>query len=481
VEIDAGGRKAISVRLEPAAGGGAVAVTPKPPQTPVARNDTDGFVPLFNGKDLSDWFIESGEQNSWRVMNGELVAAGPKYSANYWQDQGWLMTKREYSDFILRLQFKQSTSAETSSGGVALRAVPGETVRMSKPEVTYADDTPFQLNVVCGDAPYTLTNAVPTGSLMWSPGAPRLPGTLSGLRKVGEWNDMEIEMRGQALRVVVNGIEVQKVSFDADKPRANPAAALSRTSGCIGLIKRLEEIRYRNIEIKELSPSKVSPNWPGKSEPYIVAKWLFIVPRQGERLISLFSNGRIDSPNGAGRWVKYSDSLMVLRWPGAPAQIGGTWVDICSISADGKSFTATNQRGNPTTGILKYSISDEKAAPAKEPVKPADKLVSGSIWKGQRTYTKQYYNGVSVTYELHIVKRDGNTFTGIKFDNGANRNRADVTGDLNNGTITWKEPAGKATLWIKGRIESDKIKLSIDIHWPGGVVNHYADGELTRR
>jgi hypothetical protein len=33
-----------------------------------------GFVPLFNGKDLTGWVVDSGDENAWRVKDGELVA-----------------------------------------------------------------------------------------------------------------------------------------------------------------------------------------------------------------------------------------------------------------------------------------------------------------------------------------------------------------------------------------------------------------------
>ena len=36
----------------------------------------DGFVRIFNGKDLTGWVVDSGDQSAWQAMNGELVASG---------------------------------------------------------------------------------------------------------------------------------------------------------------------------------------------------------------------------------------------------------------------------------------------------------------------------------------------------------------------------------------------------------------------
>jgi hypothetical protein len=100
-----------------------------------------------------------------------------------------------------------------------------------------------------------------TGSLWWSvntaePAAWRLPpDNMAAHKKVGEWNDMGIEMQGQSLRVAVNGRDVQKVMLNKTKTSTNPMPGLSRFSGRIGLLKRAAEVRYRKIEIKELPPN----------------------------------------------------------------------------------------------------------------------------------------------------------------------------------------------------------------------------------
>lgn len=76
----------------------------------------------------------------------------------------------------------------------------------------------------------------------------------------------------------------------------------------------------------------------------VIAKWRH---RPG-RFVVLFSNGRINDPNGKNSWIIAKRSLL-LRWvnPEAP---GGAWVDKCKISVDGKTYNGTNQQGATISG-----------------------------------------------------------------------------------------------------------------------------------
>src|SRR5262249_34344228 len=74
-----------------------------------APSEHGTFVPLFNGKDLSGWFVESTDEKDWRLEAGELVSKGfgPSPPKNFWIHNGYLLSDREYSDFVLRCQFRQ--------------------------------------------------------------------------------------------------------------------------------------------------------------------------------------------------------------------------------------------------------------------------------------------------------------------------------------------------------------------------------------
>jgi pimeloyl-ACP methyl ester carboxylesterase len=74
--------------------------------------ETAGFVPLFNGKDLSGW---EGDTALWSARDGKLVGTSPGLKYN-----DFLATEREYGDFMLRLTFRLADGKGNS--GVQFRS-----------------------------------------------------------------------------------------------------------------------------------------------------------------------------------------------------------------------------------------------------------------------------------------------------------------------------------------------------------------------
>src|SRR5215218_1751883 len=69
---------------------------------PAGSASEAGFVPLFDGKDLSQWIIPEGDNGHWKVVDGVIdydarsEAPGNKN----------LVSKREFGDFVLRLDWR---------------------------------------------------------------------------------------------------------------------------------------------------------------------------------------------------------------------------------------------------------------------------------------------------------------------------------------------------------------------------------------
>ena len=75
-----------------------------------------GFEPLFNGRDLAGWRIEGGELQggdlaAWTVEDGNIVALGRDY-----RSRSFLLTEREFTDFLVRLEFNLATRANSAIG-----------------------------------------------------------------------------------------------------------------------------------------------------------------------------------------------------------------------------------------------------------------------------------------------------------------------------------------------------------------------------
>ena len=137
----------------------------------------------------------------------------------------------------------------------------------------------------------------------------------------------------------------------------------------------------------------------------------------------------------------------------------------------------------PTGGALGPPGGD-RAPPSAPPVaRPPDPtaaslLREGTVWSGQRSYRKGVYGGNTVSYYLHIRKRDGNTFEGHVFVNDKNRNRWEVEGEVDGESITWREFTG-ASITSRGTVVGDAIWFNFTGDYGGGRTNE-GDGRLTR-
>jgi serine/threonine protein kinase len=191
---------------------------------------------LLNGEDLSRWIRDGGSGTDMHLENGDLVVSG---TGDY-RKLGWFLSDRSFSDFILRFEFQLSRGANS---GVALRAKGGDRVAglPVHPEVSLLDAG---------------KRAEETGTFAWSNSLRSqdwLPlDRRSHLNPVGQWNAMEIELRGKALRVNINGSDVltKDLTTLAARPQALPG--IKRDSGSIGFQAHTGTVRFRNIRVEEL-------------------------------------------------------------------------------------------------------------------------------------------------------------------------------------------------------------------------------------
>ena len=92
--------------------------TSSAPAGPGSDDDSAAtWLDLFNGTDLSGWTVKCKPADRdypfWKVADGTIVAdsmSGPK------PDYVWLMTHKEYGDFVLRLEFQAFRDSPGNSG-----------------------------------------------------------------------------------------------------------------------------------------------------------------------------------------------------------------------------------------------------------------------------------------------------------------------------------------------------------------------------
>src|SRR5262249_51642284 len=85
---------------------------PEAPKAAELKLAPSGFVPLFNGKDLTGWKPHPGQPGNWRVENGVLFGWGAQGSHLY-SERG------DYKDFYLRIEARINDGGD---GGVFLRS-----------------------------------------------------------------------------------------------------------------------------------------------------------------------------------------------------------------------------------------------------------------------------------------------------------------------------------------------------------------------
>ncbi len=183
-----------------------------------AKPDT-GFVSLFNGTDLSGWQIHGTER--WYVEDGLLVCeSGP--DAEY----GYLATEQTYKNFVLELEFKQ---AADGNSGVFFRS-----------SLDSTKISGWQVEVAPPDHD--------TGGIYESYGRgwlEQIPEEKEGILKMGEWNNLRIEVNGNRVQTFLNGEPMVDLT-DEKIGAANGVIALQIHDG--GGIK----VFWRDIKLKTM-------------------------------------------------------------------------------------------------------------------------------------------------------------------------------------------------------------------------------------
>lgn len=164
-----------------------------------------GWVSLFNGKDLTGW-KKNGEEK-WVVEEGTILCES---TANKY---GYLTTEKTYRDFTLRLKFKGEAAGNS---GVFLHS------RILGIDPQHGPDIEgMQVEVDPNVGKHT-GGLYESGGRGWV-AMPTAEG--EQVLKPGEWNALEVSVRGAHIVTQLNGIKI--VDFTDSSPQF--------TDGVIGL------------------------------------------------------------------------------------------------------------------------------------------------------------------------------------------------------------------------------------------------------
>ena len=205
---------------------------------------SNGFVSLFPRDGApAGWRVGARNDVSqpgptgavWMVKDGVLHGSNPRGS--------WLMSEKEYGDFILEYEFKLG---EHGNSGLALRAPMKGDPAFDGMELQMAD---FRYNEQAKDSELTggLYRALAPSKQVYKP---------------TEWNSYRVELRGSRILVILNGEKIQDTDLSAyadsvkrhDNTLAQPLKDRPR-KGHIGfqeLSRGGDHVMIRNARIKVL-------------------------------------------------------------------------------------------------------------------------------------------------------------------------------------------------------------------------------------
>ena len=175
----------------------------------------DGFVELFNGKDLTGW---TGE--GYAVKDGAIVCT-PKGKN--------LMTKKEYSNYVLDFEFKLPAGGNNGLGvhypGKGDPAYTGL-------ELQILDDT---------HAEYAKLK-----ESQFHGGLYKLQAAKHGhLKPVGEWNKQRVVVNGNHVLIELNGVVINDANLDELAKKFPKHEGVKRRSGFIAFCGHGDPVAFR--------------------------------------------------------------------------------------------------------------------------------------------------------------------------------------------------------------------------------------------
>ncbi|MCZ2472750.1 DUF1080 domain-containing protein [Aquirufa ecclesiirivi] len=205
----------------------------QPLQTLSEEEKAQGFELLFDGSSLFKW---TGNTTDYVPENGNLVIY-PKRGG-----KGNLFTKNEYANFHFKFDFQLTPGA---NNGLGIRA----------PLTGDAAYVGMELQILDNTAPvYANLQAYQYHGSVYG----IIPAKKGFLKPVGEWNQQEVIAEGNRIKVILNG----EVILDGDIAEATKGGTpdhkehpgLFNPKGHIGFLGHGNELKFRNIRVKELVP-----------------------------------------------------------------------------------------------------------------------------------------------------------------------------------------------------------------------------------
>ncbi|MFN3166156.1 MAG: DUF1080 domain-containing protein [Phycisphaeraceae bacterium] len=193
--------------------------------------EDDGFVALYNGKDLAGWKTEG----NWVPQDDGVLAIIPRKGEHGWKRyKSYLYTEKQYENYVLELEYKHGKGGNS-----------GLHFRIAAPD-DWNDIDPVAKGIECQildshGKPDNKMGHHDCGGII------RTQGPSKNMAKpAGEWNKMVLTCNGQNIQVELNGEQIIDIQQDQGAMKDRPL------KGYIALQDHGQEMWFRNIRIKEL-------------------------------------------------------------------------------------------------------------------------------------------------------------------------------------------------------------------------------------
>ena len=237
----------------------------------------EGFVSLFNGKDIDGWVVRGGAA-TYKVEDGCIIGTCTPNTP----DNTFLCLDKEFGNFILKLEFK---FIEVTNSGIQVRShvrKEGSKERVYGYQCELSADNNVgriydegrrghQHGHVFLDEPTGATLKVDDQVSPYLDAAAyeEYRNEVAKAFKVNDWNEIEIQCVGPSIRTWINGKPVANILDPAD------------LSGFIGLQVHAGSkgvCAWRNIRIKDLGKSEWYPFFVKKGGEWKVREARYVVP-----------------------------------------------------------------------------------------------------------------------------------------------------------------------------------------------------------
>ena len=185
-------------------------------------------VNLLEGNSLTKHWTTTG---NWKIDKEGVVTLEPREGEKGWQRyDAWLSSTKQYTDFEVEFEYRVQ-----KGGNSGFYVHVGD---VKQPVSSGIEVQIYDSGSKAADAKLTDHDS---GGII-----PGIPPTKNAAKPAGEWNKFQITVKGNSLKVVLNGVLVNDVDLQNDKLKSRPK------TGYISFQDHGLPLGLRNIKLKTL-------------------------------------------------------------------------------------------------------------------------------------------------------------------------------------------------------------------------------------